>query len=360
LDDQTLLIREGAQIFPDVQFKIFDDGLEPDPPARFWEAPAPFAEPPNSGSLADVMQHVRADRAWEVTKGRGVTIAVVDSGIAPSLPELPLGAKRSPVDPGGAYSGSHWQDVVGHGSMCAVIAAGGGGGSAFTGVAPEATVLSARSDLSSIDVSTIYTGLILAKRQHRIPGPLVISNSWGLYGCRSEGHMPQNHPFMDVILLAVAEGITVVFAAGNNHVTVCKADPLGDKPNTIWGPNSHDKVLTVGTVNREDTNRDPTGPHKDSSRGRGEWAQLRDKPDCVAPTYGMVVWGNGRRYMPWWGTSGACPQVAGLAALIYSLNPRLRPEQVADIIRGSCRPLNEPALCVGSGVIDCEAAVRLV
>jgi subtilisin family serine protease len=357
-DEQTRLLSEGAQVFPDVQFKIFDDALKPELPARFWEAPDLLAGAAGAPTLTDVIRHVRADRAWEVTQGRNVTIAVVDSGIAPDLPELPAGAKRSPVDPGGFYSGSHWQDLVGHGSMCATIACGGGGGSAFRGVAPEATVLSVRSDLSAIDISTVYTGMILAKRQGRIPGPLVISNSWGLYACGSQGYMPQNHPFMDVILLAVAEGITVVFAAGNNHVTQCNANPRADSPNSIWGPNSHDKVITVGTVNRAETNRDPETPHKDSSRGRGEWAQLRDKPDCVAPTYGEVVWGSSRRYMAWWGTSGACPQVAGLAALMYSIKPGLRPEQVADIIRNTCRrPVDEPALCVGHGVIDCEAAV---
>ena len=359
-EEQALLLREGAQVFPDVQFKIFDDDLKPEPRARFWEVPTLSAAATNVPTMTDVMQHVRADRAWGVTQGRGVTIAVVDSGIASNLPELPAGAKRSSVDPGGVYSGSHWQDQVGHGSMCATIAAGGGGAAAFRGVAPEATVLSARSDLSATDVATIYEGLILAKREGRIPGPLVISNSWGLYACGRQGYMPQNHPLMEVLLLAVAEGITVVFAAGNNHVTICNGDPRADNPNTIWGPNSHDKVLTVGTVNREETNRDPNTLHKDSSRGRGEWALLRDKPDCVAPTYGVVVWGSGRQYMPWWGTSGACPQVAGLAALMCSVNPRLRPEQVADIIRSTCRTLNEPAFCVGHGVIDCEAAVRHV
>ena len=357
--ERSRLLQEGVQVFSDVQFKIFDDDLQPDPRARFWEMPDLFTTD-NALTLTDVMRHVRADRAWPVTEGQGVTIAVIDSGIASDLPELPAGKKRSSVDPGGVYSGAHWQDPVGHGSMCATIAAGGGRGSAFRGVAPKATVIAARSDLSAIDVSTIYTGLILAKRQNRISGPLVISNSWGLYACGSQGYMPPNHPFMDVILHAVAEGITVVFAAGNNHVTTCKGDPRADNPNTIWGPNSHDKVITVGTVSRQETNRDPSTPHRDSSRGRGEWAQLRDKPDCVAPTYGVVVWGSSRRDMQWWGTSGACPQVAGLAALMCSVDPTLKPEQVASIIRDTCRHLDEPASCVGSGIIDCEAAVHRV
>jgi len=61
--------------------------------------------------------------------------------------------------------------------------------------------------------------------------------------------------------------------------------------------------------------------------------------------------------MEWWGTSGACPQVSGLAALILSANPALKPDQVADIIRSTAKPLGGPASCVGSGLIDCGAAV---
>ena len=155
-DEETRLMREGAQIFNDVQFQVFDGSLPQDPRARWWES-APSAAPlVGAPSLVDVMQHIRADQAWPVA-GRGVTIAVVDTGVSSVLPELPNGAKRSPVDAGGAFTRQHWDDPVGHGSMCAVIAAGGGGGSAFRGVAPEAVVLSARTRLSAIDVSRIYT-----------------------------------------------------------------------------------------------------------------------------------------------------------------------------------------------------------
>ena len=166
---------------------------------------------------------------------------------------------------------------------------------------------------------------------------------------------------MDVILQAIADGITIVFAAGNNHVSICGGNPTDAGPNTIWGPNSRHSVITVGTVNQGETNRDPSTPHVNSSRGRGEWAQWRDKPDCVAPTYGVVVWGNGRRYMPWWGTSGACPRLLASPHSILSLKPDLKPDKIADIIRNTCRPLgDEPELCVGRGMIDCEAAVRSV
>jgi serine protease AprX len=116
-------------------------------------------------------------------------------------------------------------------------------------------------------------------------------------------------------------------------------------PNSIWGPNSHDEIVSVGTVNRELTNCDPTTPHVSSSRGPGEWAVKTTKPDCVAPTYGEVVWGTSTRRMRWWGTSGACPQVAGAAALILSIAPGLAPWNVGEIIRETCSWLPEEDLC---------------
>jgi len=150
-----------------------------------------------------------------------------------------------------------------------------------------------------------------------------------------------------------------VFAAGNNHwyLQDCKNDPEACTPNTIWGVNSHDMVISVGTVNENDSNQDPSTPHPNSSRGPGQWAHSGTKPDCVAPTYGEVVWGCGYKNKEWWGTSGACPQVAGLAALLLSANPALSPKQVCDIIRRTCRRLSAPATCVGAGLIDCAAAV---
>jgi serine protease AprX len=80
----------------------------------------------------------------------------------------------------------------------------------------------------------------------------------------------------------------------------------------------------------------------------------------VAPTYGEVVWGSGYQVMEWWGTSGACPQVAGLAALILGLDPTLTPAQVGDVIRATCRDIQLPKACAGAGLIDCEAAVHRV
>jgi subtilisin family serine protease len=359
-DDVAALLDSGATVFPDVELDLFDETGAADrwEARRFWETtPAvDFAAPPIG--LPEVLDQIQAPQAWELSRGEGVTIAVVDTGVCGSLRELPP-IKRSPIDLPSAYAGTHWSDTVGHGSMCATIAAGTvAAGGRFNGVAPDATVLAARTTLFSTDIYRIYDGLRAAKKTGEIPGPLVVTNSYGSYVCSPPAGLPENHPYLRMILGAISEGITVVFAAGNNHFDVlCNHDPTKCSPNSIWGPNSHDKVLSVGTVNAAGSNQDPITPHANSSRGPGQWSDVHPKPDCVAPTYGEVVWGCGYRTMPWWGTSGACPQVAGLAALLLARAPHLTPADVGDVIRSTCVGLPGGSHCVGAGLIDCAAAV---
>lgn len=349
------LLTEGATLYEDVQFQIFDAGVPSDPSTHFWR---PTAQPMlETANLASVTSQINAPAAWAITKGAGATIAIVDTGIAGTLREFAQ-PRRSNLDFASLYKGRHWQDEQGHGSMCASIAAGSKtDGGRYDGVAPEATVLAVRTDFSSTDLFLIYEDLIQAKTNQTINGPLVVSNSYGLYRCTPENVLQQDHPYLKNVLAAIDAGITVIFAAGNNHVNICNQNPNADGPNTIWSVNSHDRVITVGSVDRNGSNQTPPNPHVNSSRGPGEWAVANKKPDVVSPTYGEVVWGDGYRVMDWWGTSGACPQVAGLAALIMAAAPTLKPDKVADIIRNSARKLQGPDNCVGRGMIDCGAAV---
>ena len=284
---------------------------------------------------------------------------VIDSGVWGTLREVPA-HKQVSIDIPSDYQGKHWQDDKGHGSMCATIAAGTtSNGGKFNGVAPEAKVLSARTTFWSDDIHKIYDNLIDLKRKGDLKGPLVITNSYGAYVCGPQHGDSKDHPYSELVRMAVEEeDIPVVFAAGNNHYTeVCNYDPSSCSPTSIWGANSLDSVISAGTVNENNTNRDKSTPHANSSRGPGQFAKDYPKPDCVAPTYGEVVWGDKYVDMPWWGTSGACPQVAGLAALLLSINPALKPGEIANIIRSTARPLDAPQNCVGHGLIDCGAAV---
>lgn len=356
--DENRVLAVGGRIFEDVLFTILP----------FGEAEvARWITPKREGiagvlGLPDVMEQIRAPGAWRHTRGRGATIVVVDSGIAGSLREFAK-ERRSAVDLYGRFSGQHWIDRRGHGSMCAAIAAGSkrDGGKA-DGVAPEATVLSARTTLRSEDITNLYDDMIMARRQGRLTGPVVVTNSYGVYACTPIVKLPEEHPYLGILADAVAAGMFVSFAAGNNHHDVlCHNDPTACGPNTIWGPASHDVIFSVGTVNANDSNRDASTPHVNSSRGPGQWSSPhRPKPDCVAPTYGEIVWGASYKSMAWWGTSGACPQAAGLAALLLSLAPHLTPAAVADIIRSTARAIDSPETCTGAGVLNCEEAVEFL
>lgn len=356
--EKELLEAEGAKIYEDVQFSYAPPkGEVKNSAAEFWN------NQPSSTvlqkSLDDVIKHVRADKAWNYSRGANVTIAVIDTGICGTLKEFPQ-SKRSSVDIPSKFKGQHWTDVKGHGSMCASIAgATKNSGGKYNGIAPDSKILAIRSDLSSIDLYTIFDELLDAKINGQISGPLVISNSYGLYVCSAPAGLPVDHPYLQIVLDAIQAGIFVVFAAGNNHYDVaCNHNPMDCHPNTIWGVNSHDTVMSVGTVSEAETNQSSSTPHANSSRGPGQWAVNLPKPDCVAPTYGEVVWGCGYQFMDWWGTSGACPQVAGLGALLLSIDPSLSPANVAKIIRDNCRPLAGAPTCVGAGIIDCEATVK--
>lgn len=374
-DDQRYAAeKNGAKVYDDVQFYPAAAVANPlelqGQDWRYWEQAvahpselalmAPATATWQTKTMKDVMAHINAPKAWaKNARGNGVTIGVVDTGVSSAMAEFPS-RRRSPHSKSFAYSAGPWIDSVGHGSMCAAAAAAGtADGGRYDGVAPEATILSARSNLLATDIYKLYDWVLSKQRSGEITGPIVMSNSYGLYLCSAPSGLPRDHPYLQIVFDAVAAGIVVVFAAGNNHASgLCNHDPTKCSPNSIWTVNSIDEFLSVGTVNWD--NRMDTGQHGNSSRGPGQWASVHKKPDVVAPTYGEVVWGSGYQVMEWWGTSGACPQVAGLAALILGLDPTLKPNQVGDVIRATCRDIQLPKACAGAGLIDCDAAVGRV
>lgn len=346
-DLDSIKYNSSFEIFDDVQFQPFHD---------WWNRVSP-----TSGSNAwagktqlDVMTHIRADKAWKQATGNGVTIAIVDSGVDGTMSGFPMRSTHSCAP----TLGDPWQDPIGHGTMCASIAcSNANAGGKYNGVAPDAGLLSARTNFSSSDIYLIYEHLIKQKRAGAFPGGLVVSNSYGIYTCDPPSFNPR-HPYLAIVRLAVSEGIVCVFAAGNNHAFgLCNYAAQADRPNTIWAVNSIDEVITVGTVDWANTNQS-AGEHSNSSRGPGQWSASKTKPDVVAPTYGEVAWLNGYRTMEWWGTSGACPQVAGLAALLLEQDPNQSPAQILQRIRQGAQTLQGPQNCYGAGLIDCDAAVR--
>jgi subtilisin family serine protease len=341
------LLKFGAEVTPSGQHQPVAASLE-----RVYR---PLASHPHS--MIDVMQHVKAPAAWKLARGENVHVAIIDTGVCGTDAEFPAW-KQSPHR--WSHDGSDaWTDDAGHGSMTAAAAAAtNSDGGRYNGVAPDASIIACKTTFDDTEIFDIYDYLISLVKSQKV-GRLVTNNSYGDYRCSEVTVPPQ---VTRVIRTAVDAGIVIVFAAGNNHVVVCHNDPSACEKNTIWGLNSLDEVLSVGTVNHENRMSDPPAvsgdySHRDSSRGPGQFAKKTTKPDCVAPTYGEVVWGCGYQAMEWWGTSGAAPQVAGLAALVLEREPGLSPEQVYDRIRGTCTDIGLGRECAGHGLINCEMAV---
>jgi serine protease AprX len=333
----------GAEIVEDVRYDLeeFEDAFE-----------LPVApEVPNSPSLDDVLDLIHAREAWERTRGEGAVIAIVDTGVNGQRPEFPAAKRLGQWAPEGR---DPWADSNGHGTMCACIATGTrASGGEFDGVAPDAGLIACRTSFYDSEIVTIYDFLSDFAADH--PDLRVVaSNSFG----RKTGTPPDPPPdtdLADALGDAVEAGIVICFSAGNYHDLAGGAEAACD-PTSIWLHKCREDVLTVATTRPDGT------MWYYSSRGPGQFdgeAGMRAKPDVTAPTppNGRVVFGDSVQSLPnGWGTSGACPQVAGLAALLLSTRAA-PPLEVRDAIRASAVPLGHARDCEGEGIIDCNAAV---
>ena len=341
----------GVQVFKDIHFVKTDGGAP---------APGDQALPPNA-TLAQVVQQVRAPSAWGITRGQGVTVAILDTGVV-DAPEF--AQKHSPLSFSTDPTLNPWDSDDGHGVMCASIAAGtAAAGGRYDGVAPAAMVLSARAGgYDASDMYPMYDQLLQLRNSHALLGPVVLNNSYGMAVCQPPGD-PPDHPFFQIIAAAGQAGMASVFAAGDWHATqLCHNSPSQCTPNTIWSANSLDAVLSVGAVDWNNSNQ--VLPHGNSSRGPGELAIAFPKPDCVAPTYGEVLRWHEYQSRPWWGTSASAPVVVGLLALVFSRSLQLGKQipipAAFDLVRQTCHRLPAAATCVGNGLVDCLTAVGAV
>lgn len=342
-DSEELVTHFDAKIIPDQQYEI--DGI-------FDSAP----ESPGDPTLDDVVAMIRADRVWSKTRGAGVTIAVIDTGIYGDRPEF-----RNKRSWHRGYAAqphlSPWEDDNGHGTMCAAIAAGEGGiGFARYGIAPEAHLLPCRApNFYDSEIVDFYDKLIERAKNGET---IVATNSFGLV----TGSVPppsEDNDLRDALIEAESVGIHIFFSAGNNHeMTGAPHGACG--PNSIWRHKSYECLASVGTCNLDG------GMWSYSSRGPGQFykeiGSTREKPDFIAPTprNGRIAYGQQDRTLATgWGTSGACPQAAGLAALILSLDPTLTPADVRTIIASTAIRLGGlGSTCQGAGHIDCEKALK--
>ncbi|MFC7549079.1 type VII secretion-associated serine protease mycosin [Plantactinospora sp. GCM10030261] len=262
--------------------------------------------------------------------GAGVTVAVIDSGVQASHPQL---AGR--VDVGADFldhGRDGWQDCVGHGTAVAsIIAAAPRPDTPVRGLAPDARILPIRvSEQQVIDGRETGRPADPQQLAHAIrwsveQGATVINLSVVLYR-----DVPS---IRTAVAFAVARDVVVVAAAGNRRDS---GDP---RPY----PAAYPGVLGVGAIGRDGK--------------RSEFSQTGPHVDLMAPGAGVPVASLAGATQERDGTSYAAPFVAATAALIRQYRPRSTAAEVAVQILDNVDPAPDAGAGHGRGVLNPFRAV---
>ncbi|MEU4265487.1 S8 family peptidase [Streptomyces argenteolus] len=281
---------------------------------------------------------IGAPAAWARSyDGAGVKIAVVDTGIDATHPDLTgrVVAERN-------FSASpDARDRVGHGTHVASVAAGTGAKDArFKGVAPGAQLINAKvlDDRGVGDDSGILAGVDWAVAQ----GADVINMSLG--STDTVGIDPLE---AQVNKVSAEKGVLFAVAAGNS----------GPGRGTVASPGSADAALTVGAVDDDDLIADfsSVGPRT------GDGAV---KPDITAPgveiTAAAAAGTSGQNppgYVSLSGTSMATPHVAGAAAILKQKNPTWTGAQIKAVLTASAKDGSHSVFQQGAGRLTVDEAI---
>ena len=291
------------------------------------------------------MQRIKADVAWDTLKGApSVRVAVMDTGLNTTHPDLAANVWTNPGEIAGngiddegngyiddvhgfdfAYNDGDPNDNYGHGTSCAgLIAARQDNGIGVTGVAPLSQLVGVKAALDSgyfYDSANVPALLYVADM-----GFQVVSMSF-----YSDGVTAAERTAIDYCW---NHGVLPVAAAGNDNQVL------------PYYPGAYENVLSVAATD--------SGDNKASFSNYGTWV------DVAAPGVGLSTVSGASGYTTGFGgTSGACPHVAGLAALLFAV-PGATNAQVRAAIEDTAAMLSQPAFgqYTNYGLINADAALR--
>ena len=342
--DANADVRQIAQAYsrdPDVEFAqpnyVYAADLAPNdyyyntdlqaPPIHSWGQPYP--------DLWGIKK-VNCEQAWDLAQGEGVVVAVIDTGIDHTHPDLAanMWANIDDIpgngidDDGNGYvddvrgwnfcnSTNNPMDDHGHGTHCAGTIAGVGNNTiGVIGVAPRARIMALKF-LDAGGSGTSENGA-LAMRYAAANGARVLSNSWGADGVTSD---PTIESAIDY---ARSMGCVVVVAGGNSNHDVASASPACYAP-----------AVTVAALDYQDRKAyfSNFGAGVDVSAPGIDILSLRAGSTDMYGDGSHVV---GSIYYRASGTSMACPHVSGAVAEIMSYHPSWTNNQVEEYLTRTC------------------------
>ncbi|MFF7644578.1 type VII secretion-associated serine protease mycosin [Streptomyces canus] len=284
---------------------------------------------------------MHTQQAWQTTKGAGVTVAVLDTGVENDHPDL-VGNVLTGKDMIGFGAVRGQRAWARHGTAMAGIIAGHGhgvgNGDGVMGIAPEARILPVRVILEDGDPARAKArntrGNALAEgiRWAADHGADVINLSLGDDSASAHPEAGED----DAVQYALRKGSVVVASAGNG----------GEKGDHISYPAAYPGVIAATAVDKFGT--------------RASFSTRRWYATVAAPGDDVVIADPDHKYYEGWGTSAASAFVSGAAALVKAAHPDLTPAQIKRLLEDTARnaPTGGRDDSRGFGFVDPAAALK--
>ena len=287
-------------------------------------------------------------KAENIAGGNEVTIAYIDTGIAPHA-DFKLVRNRIIKFVDLINGKTNAYDDNGHGTFVAGVGSGNGAlsGGKYRGIAPNSNIVS----IKALDKHGEANATKILEAMQWVYDNNLEYNIKVV--CMSFGSEPLgfNDPIMKGAEALWRKGIVIVSAAGNS----------GPDYQTIKSPGISPRIITVGGMNDnrfdEEYKEEFFEIAKFSSRGP---AFNKFKPDIVAPSVDINSCSNKDGYTKLSGTSVATPMIAGLCALAYEKNKYLKPDQIKRALLASSNGITYNRNLEGYGLPNLEKFLRYV
>ena len=301
--------------------------LSADPSIRYIEDDKPvyalFMGPPSGQDIPWGIDRVFGDKeypfsTWDQTKGEGVPVAVLDTGIDEEHEDLPepLGGVTTVDD-------THWgQDDHGHGTHISGVIAARDNDLGVVGIAPESELYSVKvlNEAGSGTTSSIIKGIEWAVEED-IP---ILNMSLGTNGDSQ----------------SLEEACQEAYDAG--HLLIAAAGNAGEDDNVNY-PAKYDSVIAVSASNENDEIAD--------------FSDMGDEIELIAPGEAVKTTSPGDEYEYKSGTSLSTPHVSGIAALLKSKDTSLSNSQIRKLLQDTAEDIGLTSDKQGYGLSRADEAV---